>query len=84
MLLHGKGGRFPSLDAMARSALSAVRALGKLTLVGIRLMAVHTLGEGQMLLEITISMALRTINAGVSAFQRKFRFGMVEALVHRR
>jgi len=84
MLLHREGGRPPSLHGMARSALSAIRALGKLALVRIRLMAVHTLGENQRLLEITIGMAFRAINTDVFAFQRKFRFGMIEALVHRR
>lgn len=45
MLLYREGRRLPSLDGVARSAFSAVRALGKLAVVGIRLMAVHTLGE---------------------------------------
>ena len=81
VLLHGKGRRLPSLHGVAGSALSAVRTLGKLAVVRIGLVAVHTLLEYQRLLEISVSVALGTIDTGVPAFQRELGLGVVEALV---
>jgi hypothetical protein len=50
--------------------------------VRIGLVAVHTLLECQRLLEISVSVALSTIDSGVLALQRELGLGVVEALVH--
>ena len=83
MLLHRECRRLPSLHGVAGSALAAVGTLGKLAVVRIGLVAIHALLERQRLLEIAIGVALRAIDAGVLAFERKLRLRVVEALVHR-
>ena len=66
--------RLPSLDVVARSTVASIRTLGKLRVVRIRLVAIHALRELQRLFEVATGMALRTIDRGVLAFQREFRF----------
>lgn len=46
-------------------------------------MAVHALGEHQRFFKIAIGMALSAVDTRVLSFQRKLRFRVIEALIHR-
>lgn len=83
MFFHREGGWLPSIDRVARSALNSSRTLGELAIVWIGFVAIHTLLEGQRLLEISIGMALRAPHGDVFAFQRELRLRVVEVLVQR-
>lgn len=65
VVLHGEFRGFEAIHRMAGGALSSSGALGELSLVRIGLVAIHTLLEGQRLLEISAGVALRTIYRGV-------------------
>jgi len=81
MFLDSECRRLPSVHVMARGALSAIGPLGELATVRIGLVAIHALLESQRLFEISASVALGTIDAGMLSFQRELRLGMVEAFV---
>src|SRR5438874_1772196 len=63
MLLHRECRRLPTVYGMTGGALHPVRTLGKLPVMRIRLMAVHTLLKCQRLLKIPIGVALCTPDA---------------------
>lgn len=84
VFLRGESRRLPSVHGMAPGTLAAAGAPGELPVVGIGLVAIHALLEGQRLLEISASVALRAIDGGVFSLQRIFRFGVIETLVNRR
>lgn len=67
MFFHSEDRRLPSLHRMTRSALADVRPFRKLAFVRIWFMAVHALGKNQSLFEISIGMALGTIDTSVLA-----------------
>lgn len=83
MLLDRVCRRLPTVHRMARNALSAVRPLSELAIVRIGLVAIHALLECPRLLEISVGVALGTIDTGMFPFQRKLGFGVVEAFVDR-
>ena len=64
---------------MTRRALAAIRPGCKLTLMRIGLVAVHTLLEGDRLLEVAAAVALNTPDRCVFAEQREFRFRVIES-----
>ena len=66
MLFYCEQRRLPSLHVVARGAFTAIGAFGELPVVCI-LVAIHALLEGKGLLEISTSMTLSTIDAGVLA-----------------
>lgn len=84
VLLHCKERGPPSLHVVAGCAFALVRALGELAIVGIGFVAIHTLLEGDRLLEISIGVALRAIHGRMVPFQRKLRFRVVEPLIDQR
>ena len=83
VLFHRKLRWLPAFDSVTGRAFNALRTFGELPLVRVRFMAVHALCKYQRLLEVAVGMALGAIHAGVLAFQRELRFGVIEALVHR-
>ena len=66
---------------MAGGALSAVGALGELPIVRIGLVAVHAFLERKRLFEVSVGVALGTIDAGVLAFERKLGLRVIETFV---
>jgi len=82
VILDRECGRFETLHGMARRAFDSARSLHKLTIVRIGMVTVGALGECHRFLEISVRVALRTINRRVFAFQRIFRLGVIEAFVH--
>jgi hypothetical protein len=68
MFLHREGRRLPSLNGVARSALTAVLSLGKLSAVRIRLVAVHALLKYERFFKVAVGVALRTSDAPMLAF----------------
>ena len=81
MFFSGECRRLPPLDRVARRTLSAVRSLGKLSIVRICIVAIDALRKDQRLLEISVGVALGTVSRSVLALEGKFRLRMVEALV---
>lgn len=79
VIRHREGRRFPSFHRMTGRALAAIRPGCELTLMRIRLVAVHAFLEGNRLLEVAASVALNATHRRVFAEQREFRFGVVEA-----
>ena len=66
---------------MAGGALSALGALRELPIVRIGLVAVHAFLERERPFEVSVGVALGAIDAGVLAFERKLRLGVIETLV---
>src|SRR3954468_16966022 len=81
VLLHREEGWLPTLHVVTGGALAAVRALCKLSVVGI-LVAIHTFLEGERLLEISALMSLRATYCGVLAEEGELGFRVVEALAY--
>ena len=79
VVLHGEEGGLPTLHVVARGTLAAILTLGELAVVGV-LVAIRALLERDLLLEITIGMALAAGDLLVLAYERILRFGVVEAL----
>ena len=67
---------------MTRGAFSAVGTLGELAVVGIGLVAIHALGEGQRFLEVAAGVALSAIDRRMFAEERELGLRMVEALIN--
>jgi len=82
VIFHRKRRRLPSADSVTGSTLSAVGPLGKLAVMRIRLVAIHALLENQRFLEITASVALNAVHAGVFLEQGISGLGVIEFLVH--
>jgi len=66
---------------VAGGALSAVGAIRELPIVRIGLVAVPAFLERQRLFEVSVGVALGTIDTGVLAFQRKLGIRVVETFV---
>jgi hypothetical protein len=62
MFLEAKQGWAKALYGVARGALDTAGPLGKLSVVRIRLVAIHAFLEGNRLLEIAVLMALRALD----------------------
>lgn len=69
---------------MASGALAAIRTLGKLSLVGIGLVAIGALREGNRLFEIPAAVALDAAHHGVFSHQWELGFRVIEFLVQTR
>jgi hypothetical protein len=65
---------------VALRALPLARPRLELPFVGIGCVAIHALGEGELLLEIASGMAITTTHLDVHPPQRIFRFRMIERL----
>lgn len=78
---HREGRGLPSLYGVAGGALYAARTLGKLAIMRIGLVTIHTLLEDQRLLKVSVGVALGAIYGLVLAFEGKLGFGVVEALI---
>ena len=83
MFLHCERGGFPAVHGVARGTFSAVRAFGKLAVVGIGLVAIHALLEYERLFEVSIGMALVAIHAAVFALQGELCLGVIKTLIQR-
>ena len=82
MILGREGRRLESIDRMAGRALNPLRTLGELPVVRIRQMAIRTLGERNLFLEIAALVAGCTIHGGMLAQQRILRLRVIEVLIH--
>ncbi len=80
MQRHCKHGRFESLDFVARTALSVIGALGKLSLVIVLLVTVHALRVRDLRLEIRAQMTLFAGHRGVLAEERVVGGRMIKNL----
>ncbi len=79
MLGQAKSGWLEPIHVVTGRALSVVRPLGKLPLVRIGLVAIHTLGEHQRFFEVATRMALDAANLLVFSQQWIFCLGVVKA-----
>jgi len=70
-------GRPPPVNVMAGRALTAVRALEELTVVGV-LVAIRAFGERKRLFEIAVGVARAARHSLVLAEQREFGLGVIE------
>lgn len=80
MLLQPELRRLKSIDAVTGRALLTACAFCELSLMLI-VVAIHTLLEGEWLLEIALAMARDTIHLLVSPQQRVLRLGMIKAVI---
>jgi len=83
MVLDGKRRRIPSVERMARRALSPARPLRKLTAMRIRRVAIAALRKGQRLLEISALVARLARYFQMLPNQRIFCLRVVKLLAHR-
>src|ERR1700680_3723841 len=83
MFLDRERRRFPSIHRVAGRALAMIGPACELPGMRIGLVTVHTPLEGEGFLEISASVTLRAINAGVLSLQRKLCLRVVEAFIHR-
>ena len=83
MFLNREIRGLPALHRVARRALSLIGALGKLALVRIRLVTVHALREYERFFEVAVRMTLSAVHSDVLPLERKLRFGVIKALIHR-
>ena len=84
VVFNGERRRFPALDGMARSALSAVGALGELPVMRIVSMAIQALREDQRLFEVAIGVTLHAVHTRVFSQQRILGLRVIEAFADRR
>jgi hypothetical protein len=56
---------FPAVNRMATGTLAAIRKLGELPFVRVRLVAISALGEDDRFLEISTAVALNTAHSGM-------------------
>ena len=75
--------RLEAVHGMAGRALHTSGPFGELAAMRIGLVAIHALGEGDRLLEISACMASRTIHSRVFPLQRILGFRMIEVPIHR-
>ena len=79
--LHIKQRRLPSLNVVATGTLDAVRLpLGELSFV-IVLVAVGAFGKRELLLEVSIRVALNAFDCGVLSLERVLGLRMIEVTV---
>jgi|SRR5579863_1815821 len=83
VFFHRERGGLPALHGVTGSTFAAIRAFDELSPVGIRLVAVHALGESDGLFEVSVGVTLRAIHGRMLTLQRILGFGMIKALVHR-
>ena len=83
VVLHSKFRWLEAIHGMAGGALDSAGPFRELTVVRIRLMAIHALLEGQRLLEIASGVAQCAFNRGMLSQQGILGLGMVKALVNR-
>lgn len=79
VLLHGEGRRFPALHFVTGRAFPRIGPLQELAIVSV-FVAIGALGEWDLFFEVAISVALGAIDFEVLAFERIFRFGVIEFL----
>src|SRR5574342_291530 len=83
MLLHAEGRGLEAIDRVTGSALDPRGEVAELSLVRIRLMAIHTQRMGNWFLEVAAGgVALGAADRHMLALQRKIGLGMIEPSRH--